>query len=105
MGDDKTIYDDITDLLDTNGNLDSELRGRYMLIALREIGRDLKDLKLLKDKVEELERVSIIRFMQKNPKTAALLVVAIFVVLNAWFVSDFRQIILQVLGLPKDLIP
>jgi hypothetical protein len=65
----------------------------------------MKDLKVLKTRIDTLERKSIILFIQKNPKTAAVIIVAIFVILNAWFVSDFRESILQLLGLPKDLIP
>jgi len=101
----KTIYDEITDLLDNNGKLDPELRGRYTLIALRNIGRDIEELKGLKPRVTALERVSIIMFMQLHPKWTAFIIVAIFMLLNAWFVSDFRHTILQVLGLPKDLLP
>lgn len=105
MSANKTIYDDITDLLNGNGELDPEVRGRYTLIALREIGRDLKGLKKLEEKVEDLERKSIILFLQRHPTSSAIIVIAIFVLLNAWFVSEFRQTILQLLGLPKDLLP
>lgn len=101
----QTIYDDITDLLDGNGSIDAETRGRYTLLALREIGRDLEQVKGLEKRVDKLERISIIRFIKENPKTSAFIIFLIFVGFNAWFVSDFRKTILLLLGLPKDLIP
>ena len=100
-----TVYDDITDLLDGNGEVDPETRGRYTLLALREIGRDLEQVKGLEKRVETLERNSIIRFIKDNPKTSSFIIFLIFIAFNAWFVSDFRKTILVVLGLPEDLIP
>lgn len=105
MPKEKTIYDDITELLNGNSKLDRDTKDRYMLLALKQIGRDIGKIGDLKDRVEKLERYSIMYFVQNHPKIAIVIFIIIAVIINSWFISGFRKFFLQLLGFPADLLP
>lgn len=54
--------------------------------------------------IEILKKHDIIGWVTNNKILAALLFMLFLIMLNAWFVSDFRKPLLILLGLPPDLI-
>ena len=121
MADGNDIYKEWERLLRKGERLTPEQRERFTMLTLAQLGRDIKELKQIKEDVkrikaggshkeimlrlEILERYSIFMFAQRHPKWAIVIVILFLIFLNAWFVSGFRQAIFQLLGFPIDLIP
>lgn len=105
MPKEKTIYDDLTDEMESNGEMDQDTKDRYTLLMFKQIGRDISKLTTMNKRIEKLERYSIILFCQRHPKAAAIIAVLILVIINSWLVKDFRKFFLQMLGLPGELVP
>ena len=62
------IYDDIIKTLEDDGELDDKTFRRLVLFALVDLGRGRKDIKVIKEKVEELEENSLYLIAKKHPK-------------------------------------
>lgn len=60
------------------------------------------DAKLLDQRVKRIE--NIVLFPANHPRVTALIAFSTFLLMNFWFVSGFRQLILQALNAPDWLI-
>lgn len=100
-----SIIDQIDAILAENGSISEKSRNRLLLMAMREILEQVKQIKDHDKRIETLERKSIILWAEKHPKAAAVILASSLIVINLWFISDFRKFLLVVIGLPPDLIP
>jgi hypothetical protein len=101
----RTIYDDLAEEMSGNGEMDTATREKYTILMLKQIGRDISKIAALSDRVEKLERYSIILFCQRNPRTASIIGIVILVLINLWFFSGFRKAIFSFFGVPPELVP
>ena len=99
------VFKIIDQVLNNGDSLKPEERDRLLLAGMGSLDRKLTRLEKLKDRIENLERVSIGVWIREHPKFFLSLVVAFFVVLNLWFVSDFRKALLPLLGFSPDILP
>lgn len=72
----------------------------------KEIEASIKDVsdeeKSIEERINGLEK--IVRFPVNHPKIFWTSAVSIFVLMNFWFISGFRQLVLQALNAPDWLI-
>lgn len=101
----KRIFDEISEILSGNGDVSRATRDRLMLAGMRELFLLVQPIADHDRRLDELERKSIVSWIKAHPKTAIAIVVAAFVLLNLWFVSDFRQAVLPLLGFSGSLFP
>jgi len=109
----------IQELLDSDDDVPQKVVNKVVLAALGEIKSELQRLTAIeesrktevnyehgrfKERIETLEQKNVVMWVQEHPKGFSILVVAVLVLLNLWFVSDFRHAILPLLGLPANLI-
>jgi len=99
------VFKIIDHVLNNGANLQPDERDRLLLAGLGALDRRLTRLCKLQDRIESLERVSIGMWVREHPKFFMSLVVVFFVVLNLWFISDFRKALLPLMGFSPDIIP
>ena len=103
------VFEKIEELLNSNGSVSQAMRDKLLLMAVStihlEVARlredvisDEKSTTTYQDKsdkrMDTLERLSIVRWINNNPKSAIFLVVLFF----AFLYSDFIRVILSLLG-------
>lgn len=96
------LLEEIETLTREGEKLSPEVRDR---LILRTLGSVLERLNEVDAKQEALEKTSIGLWVRNNPKMATTVIGIGFILLNLWFVSDFRKPVMTALGLPSDLIP
>jgi hypothetical protein len=106
------LFEKIEELLEDCGELSLRQRDQILLAAMRdlhreilEIDRKVDELVALKERVVKLEEKSILMLIEKHPKAASFIIGIILLLVNLWFISDYRRAILKLLGLPTELAP
>jgi len=61
-------------------------------------------LKKCNDRVMKNPFVSFGNFINDRPKLASVLALVAFIIINIWFISGFRRIVLLLLGVPAEII-
>jgi hypothetical protein len=79
----KTVFDDIADILESNGAIDPKLKDRLLLMALSEFHRQLSCVPELVKRVDILERKNIWMWAEKHPKAAGILFAAFVILLSS----------------------
>lgn len=105
----------VSELLEkANGNGEISLKDRDLILlavlkdqmaAQLNLAEKVEKLLQLEKDVQEMKKKILVNWIQAHPKLAGLILIVLFVMINAWFVSDFRKPLLSLLGLPADLIP
>lgn len=75
---------------------------RITFVVLKTIYEDVRELR---EEVKVNPIYNLGNFIRANPRTFAILLAILFIVINAWFVSGWRRPLLIWLGLPEELIP
>lgn len=75
---------------------------RITFVVLKTIYEDVRQLRT---QVNSNPFYSLGNFIRSNPRTFAILLAIVFIILNAWFVSGWRRPLLIWLGIPEELIP
>ncbi len=78
------------------------VRDRLILKTMEEVLRRMDNFD---EKLEGIEKSSIGLWFSRNPKLGTIVISIGLLLLNLWFVSDFRKPVLAALGLPPDLFP
>ena len=103
------VFEKIEELLNSNGSVSQAMRDKLLLMAVSTIHLEVARLRedVISDekstttyqnksdkRMDTLERLSIVRWINNNPKSAIFLVVLFF----AFLYSDFIRVILSLLG-------
>ena len=107
-----TMTDKLRFILETTGNLTPEQKQEilfeHMLEKLTDIESKVDSLlnreNEWEEKLQNLAKNSLLLIAKQNPKAAGIILVILMILLNLWFVSDFRMEVLQWLGLPGGLL-
>ena len=99
------IFDEISEILAGNGEVAQKTKDRLMLAGIRELFYLVKPIRDHERRISDLERKSLANLIEKHPKLALTTVVFILVLINLWFVSDFRKATLLILGFSPELVP
>jgi len=101
---DKTITEEIMEMLEQNGTVEPKTRDKLLLKAVKELIQKVDNLQSLDDRVERLEHRNLIALFLEHPVYFSLVTFTVFVILNiiAHSVSvwSITVAILKFLGFP-----
>jgi len=97
-----TLFEQLTRAIDENGNLTESTRKRLMLMAITEVYSSTQCLPEMKQKIDNLERKSIIIQALNHPKLSIffslLTLVIVFILFTIWTELGVNAALLHVLG-------
>lgn len=100
---DKSLFEQLTDAINENDTLSESTRKHLMLMALTEVYNNTLCLPEMKDKIDILERKSIVIQAQKHPKIATMFIVSslifIMMLFTIWTSTGISEALLSLLGL------
>jgi hypothetical protein len=104
VSEETNILNEITEMLEANGEMDQETRDHLMLRVMKEVIRRMSCLGEVDERITVLERRNIATAFIQHPITMILLTFTIFLVLNmiahSFSVVTLLGAILRALGIP-----
>jgi hypothetical protein len=84
-------------VIESNGDFPAAKKEQLRWVVLRELYRMVLPLS---DKIEHLERWSILLWAGKNKAAAGVVVAVFFIILTLWHDVSWRPVIYKLLGIP-----